>query len=279
MVKSYYELLSVGAEAAAEDIKAAFRREIARYHPDKVAHLGPEFLQIAEARAADLTEAYRILMDPTARALYDEQLRAAVVPDAQVPPPPAAADAASPTGTAAGTAAADAAPHPETAAPGAPFNQERATRDEFLKRAAVARFCDAVAAALDHAEEIPARGFDAGYVARPKRALLGHQDPPVRLLARFVPTVDTAAVEETWALALRAAGISGDLPAVFLMGSGLAGARELAACIADLKRRHVRHPSAPPLLVPVDVRDWSALVPTEAPSPVRHILKRLQNRS
>ena len=40
-----------------EVILATPRREIARYHPDKVQHLGPEFQEIAATRAAELTEA------------------------------------------------------------------------------------------------------------------------------------------------------------------------------------------------------------------------------
>lgn len=51
-MKTHYELLEVVAEASADDIKRAFRREIAKYHPDKVQHLGVEFQEIAALRAA-----------------------------------------------------------------------------------------------------------------------------------------------------------------------------------------------------------------------------------
>src|SRR5260221_7418101 len=67
-------MLSVAADAPPDEIKKAFRREIARYHPDKVQHLGPEFQDRAAGIAADLTEAYRILMDPGLRAKYNESL-------------------------------------------------------------------------------------------------------------------------------------------------------------------------------------------------------------
>lgn len=46
-MKTYYELLDVAPQASSDEIKRAFRREIARYHPDKVQHLGPEFQEIA----------------------------------------------------------------------------------------------------------------------------------------------------------------------------------------------------------------------------------------
>src|SRR5260221_11684889 len=67
-------MLSVAPDAPAEEIKKAFRREIARYHPDKVQHLCPEFQDMAAGIAADLTEAYRVLMDPALRAKYNGDL-------------------------------------------------------------------------------------------------------------------------------------------------------------------------------------------------------------
>ena len=105
-MKSYYELLSVAPGVSADEIKKAFRREIARYHPDKVQHLGTEFQEIAAVRASELTEAYRILMDEEARRKYDESLTdegpAAPAPAAARPP----ADAAARTGAPAHRSAA-----------------------------------------------------------------------------------------------------------------------------------------------------------------------------
>ena len=68
MTPTYYELLGLSRTASFDDVKRAFRREIARYHPDKVQHLGPEFEEIAASKAAILTQAYKTLGDPTARA-------------------------------------------------------------------------------------------------------------------------------------------------------------------------------------------------------------------
>ncbi|HSL20722.1 MAG TPA: J domain-containing protein [Vicinamibacterales bacterium] len=276
-MKNYYELLSVAADATADDVKRAFRREIARYHPDKVAHLGPEFLQIAEARAAELTEAYRVLMDPMARAQYDGQRggdhgapSGRPTPEPQRPRPRPASPGQEPL---------TAEPAPE--APGTPpaqhFKDERATRDEYVRRAAIARFRAAIAAALGQPDAAPARGFDAGFLARPRRGLFGKSEPAFHVLARFVPTVDAAALEETWTLASKAGTASSGGASVFLMGSGLAPAAELAGRIADLRRRS--RGRVPPVVVPVDVRDWEALVPTDASPAVRTILDRLKRET
>jgi curved DNA-binding protein CbpA len=69
--KNYYELLEIAPTAPADEVKKAFRLQIARYHPDKVQHLGKEFQNMAAHRAAELTEAYRILSDEGRRAEYD----------------------------------------------------------------------------------------------------------------------------------------------------------------------------------------------------------------
>ena len=46
-VKNYYELLDLAPTATSDEIKRAFRLQIARYHPDKVQHLGKEFQDMA----------------------------------------------------------------------------------------------------------------------------------------------------------------------------------------------------------------------------------------
>ena len=57
MSKNHYEVLEVAPTAPADEIKRAFRAQIALYHPDKVHHLGKEFQEMAAGRATALTEA------------------------------------------------------------------------------------------------------------------------------------------------------------------------------------------------------------------------------
>ena len=65
--QSYYDLLEVPGGAAEDEIKRAFRREIAKCHPDEVQHLGREFQDMAAAKTAALTQAYRTLTGPAGR--------------------------------------------------------------------------------------------------------------------------------------------------------------------------------------------------------------------
>jgi hypothetical protein len=56
-----YTLLEVSPHASPEEIKAAYRRAVARYHPDKVAHLGPEFQELAHKKLLAIQQAYETL--------------------------------------------------------------------------------------------------------------------------------------------------------------------------------------------------------------------------
>ena len=85
-MKTYYELLDIAPGARPDEIKHAFRREIAKYHPDKVQHLGKEFQEIAAVKASELTQAYKTLTDADLRAEYDGTL------DEVRPETPAAAE-------------------------------------------------------------------------------------------------------------------------------------------------------------------------------------------
>jgi curved DNA-binding protein CbpA len=266
-VKDYYELLNVPPSAPPEEVKVAFRREIARFHPDKVHHLGQEFQALAAARAAELTEAYAILMNAGRRAQYDDQRRQATAAMAT-----AQARESAPARTAAAVS--------EPPTPAAPDSPSASQADDFLRKAALARFRKAVEMELDAFEELGVRGFDAGYLSR-SRAFLERdwksafkRQAPVKLLGRVVPRVDAAAVDETWPLALRQIGPEAPV-CVFLMGATLAPVRELADAISAQRRRNRSTP--PPVIVPVDVRTWQALIPADTPPTAKAVVERLRD--
>lgn len=53
-----YTILGVSPGASTGEIKAAYRRLAAKYHPDKVQHLGKEFQKLAEERFKEIQQAY-----------------------------------------------------------------------------------------------------------------------------------------------------------------------------------------------------------------------------
>ena len=65
--RDYYEVLGVGKDAAAGEIKRAYRKLAIQYHPDKNADDAAAAEKFREA-----TEAYEVLKDPQKRAQYDQ---------------------------------------------------------------------------------------------------------------------------------------------------------------------------------------------------------------
>ena len=56
-----HEILGVSREASPEDVRSAYKALAAKYHPDKVAHLGKEFQALAEERFKAIQSAYDTL--------------------------------------------------------------------------------------------------------------------------------------------------------------------------------------------------------------------------
>jgi len=265
VAKPFYDLLDVAPDASVDEIKRAFRREIAKYHPDKVQHLGQEFQEIAANKAAELTRAYKTLTDPAARAQYDSNGDAAepvaARPSPASPPEPAAAPSAPPSGP------ADSSQDGASA-----FHQERVGASDLVQRATVMRFRNALTGEFSSWEEFSLTGFQVTCI--PKAAFWSLKLPP-RVLGRFVPQVDGPVLTETWNLASRIPKDSQrNVCLIFLMGPAIAGAGELAAAIADARRKPTQTKL---LMVPVNTRTWSAHVPTDAPPLVKSLLARLKS--
>jgi DnaJ-domain-containing protein 1 len=58
--KSWWETLNIDENASAEQIKTAFRREISKYHPDRVEGLGMELQELADRKAKQINRAYTL---------------------------------------------------------------------------------------------------------------------------------------------------------------------------------------------------------------------------
>jgi hypothetical protein len=272
-LKNYYELLEIAPGSPADEVKRAFRAQIARYHPDKVQHLGKEFQSMAADRAAELTEAYRILSDVGRREEYDRafaEAGGAMSPASASTPPPAGPAEPPPV---------ERAPTPppppgkaNTPTPkGGQFVQERATGNEFVRKATLSRLRQVLEAVGAGYDESVMRGFDLALV--PKKTLFGRSKNP-KLLARFVATLDRAAVADAWLQAVKSGDTKNDDVCVLLMGTTLAPAGELAGEIAEQRRKSR---GAKVTLIPVDARVWDAHMPLDAPAIAKTLIARLKS--
>ena len=271
-VKTHYELLGLDSAADADAIKKAFRREIARYHPDKVIHLGDEFQKMAANRAAELTVAYKTLTDPALREEYDASVAAGLPPphQPQAPPPEPRVEAPTPS---------VAPPHepPQGHDSQTPnggnsrFASERAGRDVILKRAVTGRVIGIVEKLYGEIETPVVRGFDLAMVPVAKARFLGAAPP--RVLVKVLDTVNGAAIIEAFNTASRAKVHAGKSPVVVLLF-----AREIApqgeiSKANDVNARKGKTPDGPDeiAVVIVDTSDWSCRLPPKC-SPAVHKL-------
>lgn len=59
---TWYEILNVGPDATAAEIKYSYRTLMSQYHPDKVATLGDELKTVAERKSKEINVAYEEAM-------------------------------------------------------------------------------------------------------------------------------------------------------------------------------------------------------------------------
>ena len=60
-VRSALAVFALAEEATFEDAHRAYRENVKQYHPDRVAHLGPELRRVAELKTKEFNTAFQIL--------------------------------------------------------------------------------------------------------------------------------------------------------------------------------------------------------------------------
>jgi DnaJ like chaperone protein len=58
---SAYTILEIDRSAKDHDVKIAYRKMAAKFHPDKVSHLGDDFGKLAEEKFKAVNDAYEII--------------------------------------------------------------------------------------------------------------------------------------------------------------------------------------------------------------------------
>ena len=58
-----HEILGVRPDASREEIQAAYKQAIKKYHPDKVSHLGEDFSTLANKKFLEIQQAYETMME------------------------------------------------------------------------------------------------------------------------------------------------------------------------------------------------------------------------
>jgi hypothetical protein len=273
-VKTHYELLGLEPSADADAIKKAFRREIARYHPDKVIHLGAEFQEMAATRAAELTIAYKTLTDSALREEYNASIAEGLPPPHQPQPPPEPKEEAPRW-----QPEAPPAPDPDRPRETPPplrggrgrFAAERADRDQILKRAVATRVHKIVETLYGKSDTPAVRGFDLAIVPQAKPRFLGTAPP--RVLIKVVENADGAAVTEAYVTASRSRLHVGKSPVVVLLFARAISAQPEITRANQTNARQRKGPDAPDevAVVIVDIADWSCRLPPNC-SPAVHKL-------
>ena len=71
----HYQILNVARGASLNEIKKAFRQEIASYHPDRFVRANEAERDYARARSQRINEAFRVLRDSKLRENYDNTMQ------------------------------------------------------------------------------------------------------------------------------------------------------------------------------------------------------------
>lgn len=255
--RTHYELLSVEPSASGSAIKSAFREQIARYHPDKVVHLGQEFQDLAAERTAELMVAYRTLIDPALRAQYDAALAARVIPPSNPGPGETGA-------------------RPEDLSGSRPrFAAERADGDDIVHRALIGRVRSVVTDVYGPADCPRVRGFELVMVPTAHPPLM--RSPLPRVFARLRDVVDAIQVRDACTDASRAGlHVPGSPINVLLFGKQLEREAEIVTACEQLRSGRLPGVPAKTHAVVIDATDWRALFSADSPPALRRFIDRLR---
>lgn len=82
LAASYYDLLGVGHQASADEVKNAYHSLARRYHPDRFHQADAQLRNQIESAFARVAQAYEVLGDKSSRTTYDAQFAVPASPPA-----------------------------------------------------------------------------------------------------------------------------------------------------------------------------------------------------
>jgi hypothetical protein len=247
-------LLGIALPATIDEVKRAYRRQISRYHPDKVHHLGEEFQVLAAEKSAQLTEVYRRLLEANGS---DERVDDVAVPTATPREEPRVSDVSAPPPV-------NRMSSWQAVAAGCP---------SLILTAAIDRVSQAVRLTLPRADEFTVPGFSGAWRTRADwRGLLKRR--PIEGVLLREPAGDMPSDRQRVPrIRPLVSGVDGPIVIVDLVVGPLA--------IDPQPPSNARPPSSrgehDVHVVTLDAMTWKARMPPEAPAIAHLILARVRD--
>jgi len=247
-------LLGIALPASIDEVKRAYRRQISRYHPDKVHHLGEEFQVLAAEKSAQLTEVYRRLLEANGS---DERVDDVAVPVATAREEPRVEEVSAPPPV-------NRMSSWQAVAAGCP---------SLILTAAIDRVSQAVRLTLPRADEFAVPGFSGAWRTRADWRGLLKRRPIEGVLLR--PAADDAAVDRQRAPRLRhlVSGVDGAIVVFDLVVESLATEPPSSSS----SRRPASRGERDVHVVTLDTMTWNARLPPDAPAIAHLILARVRD--
>lgn len=242
-------LLGIALPASIDEVKRAYRRQISRYHPDKVHHLGEEFQVLAAEKSAQLTEVYRRLLESNGS---DERVEDVTVPAATAREEPRVEDPPPPVNRMSSW---------QAVAAGCP---------SLILTAAIDRVSQAVTLTLPRVDEFEVPGFSGAWRTRADWRGLLKRRPIDGVLLRVA--ADDVERQRPGRIRHLVSGVDGAIVIFDLVVGPLASQAPSPPGTRPSPRgeRDV-------YVVTLDAMTWKARMPPEAPATAHLVLARVRN--
>jgi hypothetical protein len=247
-------LLGIALPAPIEEVKRAYRRQISRYHPDKVHHLGEEFQLLAAEKSAQLTEVYRRLLESNGS---DECVDDVATPTASSREEPRVDDGCAPR------------PPNRTSS----WQAVAAGCPSLILTAAIDRVSQSVRSTLPHLEEFAVPGFSGAWRSRADWRSLLKRRPIESVLLRAAPDEAPAGRQRASRIRPLVPGVDGAIVIFDLVVGPLAIEPPPSPTVRQASSGLERDVFA----VTLDAMTWKAHMPQEAPAIAHLIVARVRD--